>query len=47
MDVPVMLISTLALIPLIRTGGVISRREGWSLLLGYLGYVCVLMLRDS
>jgi cation:H+ antiporter len=47
MDVPVMLISTLALVPLMRTGGVISRREGWSLLLGYLGYVCVLMLRDN
>jgi cation:H+ antiporter len=47
MDLPVMMISTLALVPLIRTGGVISRREGWSLLLGYLGYLCVLLLRDS
>jgi cation:H+ antiporter len=44
-DVPVMMLATLALIPMIRSGGAISRKEGVLLLLGYGGYVTILLLR--
>ncbi|NNF07884.1 MAG: sodium:calcium antiporter, partial [Candidatus Eisenbacteria bacterium] len=46
-DVPVMLLGTLALVPMIRSGGKISRLEGALLLLGYGGYVAILVLRSS
>jgi cation:H+ antiporter len=39
LDVPVMLIGTLLLFPITRTGGMISRREGLLLFLGYLVYL--------
>jgi len=42
-DTPVMLVATVALVPLLRTGGVLSRREGGLLLLGYLVYLAVLL----
>lgn len=44
-DVPVMMLATLALIPIIRSRGVISRAEGAILLLGYGLYLVVLLLR--
>ena len=47
LDVPVMVLATLALIPMIRSGGKISRLEGLLLLLGYSGYLTVLLSRAA
>ncbi len=46
LDVPVMMLGILALVPMIRSGGQISRIEGILLLLGYGGYVAILLLRQ-
>ncbi len=46
-DVPLLLMATAALLPIMRTGGVISRREGGVLLGGYGLYLGVLILRGS
>ncbi len=46
-DVPVMLLATLALVPIVRTQGIISRREGVILLAGYGGYLALLLLRGG
>ncbi len=45
LDIPVMLVATLALVPAIRTGGAISRVEGSLLLVGYGVYLSALFLR--
>jgi len=42
-DVPIMFLATLALIPIIRSDGVISRREGAILLVGYGVYLTTLV----
>ena len=42
-DTPVMLVATLALIPIMRSGGTISRREGGLLLVGYGVYLGALL----
>lgn len=47
LDVPVMVLATLALVPMIRSGGKISRLEGLLLLLGYGGYLAVLLFRAA
>ncbi len=44
-DVPVMLVATIALVPLIRSAGRISRLEGAMLLVGYCAYVTALVAR--
>jgi len=41
-DTPIMLVATLSLIPILRTGGVVSRWEGGLLLAGYLLYVAAM-----
>lgn len=41
-DTPIMLVATLALIPILRTGGVVSRWEGGLLLAGYALYVATM-----
>ncbi|ETX01360.1 MAG: hypothetical protein ETSY1_07670 [Candidatus Entotheonella factor] len=46
-DVPLLLVATLALLPIMRTGGVISRGEGGALLIGYGLYLGALILRGS
>jgi cation:H+ antiporter len=46
-DVPLMVVATAALLPIMRTGGVISRREGGVLLGGYGLYLGILILRGS
>jgi cation:H+ antiporter len=46
-DLPVMLVATLALVPLIRSRGVITRREGMLLLVGYTVYLVVLGIRGG
>ena len=43
-DAPVMLLVTLALLPMVKTGGIISRSEGIVLLLVYLGYLGYLLI---
>jgi len=43
-DIPVMILASLALIPIMRSGGKISRAEGGVLLLGYLGYLAYLLI---
>jgi cation:H+ antiporter len=43
-DVPVMLAATLALLPIVKTGGRISRREGLLLLVGYGAYLAGLIV---
>ncbi|MEZ4754442.1 MAG: calcium/sodium antiporter [Bdellovibrionota bacterium] len=43
LDAPVMLIASLALLPIMKSGGVISRREGAVLLVGYLVYLTILL----
>lgn len=47
MDVPAVLLATLALIPIMRTGGVISRAEGGLLLAGYGVYLTILLQRGG
>jgi cation:H+ antiporter len=42
-DIPLMLVATVALIPIMRSGGKISRVEGGVLLLGYIGYLLYLL----
>jgi cation:H+ antiporter len=42
LDIPVMFVASLALLPVMKSGGCISRFEGALLLAGYVGYVCVL-----
>jgi len=42
-DVPVMMLATLALVPIMRSQGMISRREGALLLMGYATYVATLL----
>jgi cation:H+ antiporter len=44
-DTPVMLVATIALIPIAKTGGMISRTEGICLVLGYVAYVALLVAR--
>lgn len=44
-DVPIMLAATIALAPILATGGTVSRREGGFLLLAYAVYVGVLIIR--
>ncbi len=44
-DVPIMVLATLALVPMIRSGGSISRLEGLLLLLGYGGYLTIVLFR--
>jgi cation:H+ antiporter len=46
-DVPLMVLATAALLPIMRTGGVISRCEGDVLLGGYGLYLGVLILRGT
>lgn len=46
-DVPVMLLATLALLPIVRSGGTISRREGSLLLTGYAVYLAAMFLRGG
>jgi cation:H+ antiporter len=43
-DIPIMLLSTAILVPLMKTGNQISRLEGWALLLGYGGYLTYLLV---
>jgi cation:H+ antiporter len=43
LDLPVMLLASLALLPIIRSGGIISRLEGALLLGGYLIYLTMLL----
>lgn len=47
LDAPVMVLLTLALLPLLRSGGVITRREGMAILILYVTYVAVLVMRGS
>lgn len=47
MDAPVMLLATLVLVPIIRSGDVISRREGVLLLTGYGLYLASLIARGG
>jgi cation:H+ antiporter len=42
-DIPVMLVASLALIPIMRSGGRISRLEGGALFAGYIGYLLYLL----
>ena len=44
-DVPVMILAALALVPVIRSQGVISRREGLALLACYGGYLVFQLVR--
>jgi cation:H+ antiporter len=44
-DLPVLLLATLALFPILWTGGSISRREGLVLLVGYAIYLTALAWR--
>lgn len=46
-DIPVMLLATLALVPIIQSHGIISRAEGVMLLVGYGSYLVVLLLRGA
>lgn len=46
-DTPVMVVATLALLPLIKSGGVVSRREGAFLVVAYVGYLAVLLGRKG
>ena len=46
-DTPLLLVATAALLPIMRTGGVISRLEGGVLLGGYGLYLAVLLLRGG
>jgi cation:H+ antiporter len=43
-DIPVMILTVLALVPIMRTGHSISRREGAGLLLGYCAYLTYLLV---
>lgn len=43
-DIPVMIVTTLALIPIMRSGGTISRGEGAALLCGYGVYLAYLLI---
>lgn len=45
LDAPVMVLLSLVMLPFLRTGGVITRREGLMMLLGYLAYLAVLIAR--
>ena len=45
-DVGIMLAFSLALIPIMRSGFVISRKEGILLITGYVGYVMFLLYRQ-
>jgi cation:H+ antiporter len=42
-DTPIMLAATVALIPILRTGGVMSRREGALLLVAYAAYLATML----
>lgn len=44
-DAPLMLVASVALLPIMKSGGVISRKEGATLLLGYLGYLTFLLMK--
>jgi cation:H+ antiporter len=44
---PVMFVASCALLPLIKTGGCVSRREGAVLVLGYVAYVVLLVARGA
>jgi cation:H+ antiporter len=44
-DTPILFVATLALIPILRTGGVVSRKEGGVLVAGYAAYLAT-MLRN-
>lgn len=44
-DAPLMLIVSVALLPIMKSGGVVSRKEGVFLLLGYLGYLTFLLMK--
>lgn len=46
-DTPVMVIATVALLPIMKSGGRISRGEGGLLLAGYLGYLAIIVLRPA
>lgn len=46
-DTPVMLVATLALLPIMRSGGTISRTEGVVLLAGYLVYLALMIARAA
>jgi Ca2+/Na+ antiporter len=46
-DTPVMLVATLALLPIMRSGGRISRGEGALLLGGYGAYLAHLLARGG
>ncbi len=43
-DVPLMLLATLALFPILRSGGRVSRGEGFALLTGYSAYLAYLLI---
>jgi cation:H+ antiporter len=47
LDTPIMCLATLALIPIMKSGGVVSRKEGVLLVVGYVAYVAVIMIRGS
>jgi hypothetical protein len=42
-----MCLATLALIPIMKSGGVVSRKEGVLLVVGYVAYVAAIMIRGS
>jgi cation:H+ antiporter len=46
-DTPVLLAATLALLPIMKSGGVISRAEGAVLLAGYAVYLATMILRGA
>jgi cation:H+ antiporter len=47
MDTPVMVAVTIALLPIVSSGGRISRAEGGILLAAYLGYLAIIFLRPA
>jgi Ca2+/Na+ antiporter len=47
LDTPVMFIAVLALLPIARTGGMVSRMEGAMLVAFYVAYIFVLAARGG
>lgn len=47
LDAPVMCLATLALLPIMRSGGVVSRTEGVALIVGYAAYLAVTLILGS
>lgn len=47
LDIPLLVVASIVLLPMVKSGGRISRREGAMLLAGYGAYLAVLLLRDA